>query len=159
MKSADKMAKTVRYFLSALALVLTACDSTQPLAPSGVAALPQSAATATVPASPNVLALEAAQAGTLAQPALIDFYSDDCRSCRVARPAVGQLDVQFVGRVKFIYLDVDLPESQPYMTRYDVRGLPTIALLDRRGRLVESFAGWPGNAAMGAKLEELVARP
>ncbi|MCL4395707.1 MAG: thioredoxin domain-containing protein [Chloroflexi bacterium] len=109
--------------------------------------------------SPNLQAMKTAQAGALSVPALVMFYSDDCHSCRVDRPLVSQLDQQFDGRVKFIYLDVGLPESQPYLAQFDVRGLPTIALLDRGGKVVINFAGWPGDAAIRTEIEQLLAQP
>ncbi len=57
----------------------------------------------------NVAALHAAQAGALGEPALVEFYTTDCPSCRAIRAEMGVLDQRYDGKVKFIYLDADLP--------------------------------------------------
>ena len=104
--------------------------------------------------SRNVLALQAAEAGALGEPALVEFYTTDCMTCRVIRGEMGVLDQQYDGRVKFIYLDADLPESRPFLAKYNVRGVPTFALLDRRGRVVSNMPGWPGELALTNALDQ-----
>jgi thiol-disulfide isomerase/thioredoxin len=114
---------------------------------------------ASPPLSRNVAALQAEESGALGEPALVEFYTTDCLSCRAIRAEMGVLDQRYEGKVKFIYLDADLPESQPYLGRYNVRGVPTLALLDRGGRVVSSLPGWPGEPAMTAALNTLAAQP
>ena len=123
-------------------IVLAACAAPRPDAP---------------PPSRNIAALQAAEAGALGEPALVEFYTTDCLSCRAIRGTVGALDQRYDGKVKFIYLDADLSESKPYLARYNVRGVPTFALLDRRGRVSENMPGWHGEPAMKDTLSALVA--
>ena len=123
-------------------LTLAACAAPQPDAPP----------------SRNVAALQAAQAGSLGEPALVEFYTTDCMSCRAIRNEIGLLDQRYDGKIKFIYLDADLVESKPYLAKFNVRGVPTIALLDRRGRVALNIVGWPGEQAITDALTALEAR-
>ena len=134
-------------FNACAVLALTACSTSSPLA-----------AQNNLPLSRNVAAMQSAQAGTLGEPALVEFYTTDCMSCRAIRPEMGVLDQHYDGRIKFIYLDADLPESQPFMGQFNVRGVPTLALLNRGGRVVSNMPGWPGDDAMKLSLESLAAQ-
>jgi thioredoxin-like negative regulator of GroEL len=107
--------------------------------------------------SRNVAAMQFAQAGNLGEPALVEFYTTDCASCRAIRAEMGVLDLRYDGRIKFIYLDADLPESQPFMGQFNVRGVPTLALINRGGHVVSNMPGWPGDEAMTLALDGLAA--
>jgi thiol-disulfide isomerase/thioredoxin len=136
-------------FFAAFALVaLVACGTQQPSAPQNVP-----------PPSRNVAAIESADAGALGEPALVEFYTTDCLSCRAIRAEMGILDQRYDGKIKFIYLDADLAESKPFLARYNVRGVPTLALLDRRGRVVSNMPGWPGEPTLTNALNGLATQP
>ncbi len=111
------------------------------------------------PLSRNALAMQSAEAGALGEPALVEFYAADCIICNNLRVEISALDVQYTGRVKFIYLDTDLAEAQPYLAKFNVRGLPTFALLDRKGRVASSMSGWPGEQVFTTALDRLIERP
>lgn len=72
-----------------------------------------------------------------AQPVLVDFYADWCRSCQQLAPVLDELAADYDGRVKVVKLDV---ERHPATAeRLGVRGIPTLVLFDRgeeRWRLV-----------------------
>jgi thioredoxin-related protein len=70
---------------------------------------------------------------------------------------VSALEQQYRGKVRVIRMNVDAPEVQPFLSRYNVRGTPTIVLLDRHGRVVSNVPGWPGDQAVAAALASLVA--
>ena len=109
--------------------------------------------------SRNALAMQSAQAGTLDRPALVEFYTADCITCNKIRAEISTLDQRYDGRIEFIYLDIDLAEAQPYLAKYDVRGLPTFELLDRNGHLMSSMSGWPGEQAFISALDKLIGQP
>ena len=111
------------------------------------------------PLSRNALAMQFAQAGTLGEPALVEFYAADCITCNKIRGELSALDQRYDGRVKFIYLDIGLAEAQPYLAKYNVRGLPTFALLDRQGRVASSISGWLGEQALTTALDKLIGQP
>ena len=118
--------------------------------------LPQAMQTVPPP-SRNVVAMQSAQAGTLGVPALIEFYTTDCMSCRAIRAEMGVLDQRYDGKIKFIYLDADLPESQPFLGQFNVRGVPTLALLNQSGHVVSNISGWPGDDEIRLLLDGLAA--
>lgn len=110
------------------------------------------------PISNSVAAIGAAERGALGKPALVEFYSDECTACRTIMGSVAELDQRYDGRVKFIYMDTDRPETQAYLGRYDIRGMPTLALLDAHGKVTTSIAGWPGEQAVAESLDKLLAQ-
>lgn len=125
-------------------LTLAACSSPRPQPTQNVP-----------PLSRNVIAIQSALAGTLGEPALVEFYTTDCESCRSIRAEMGILDQRYDGRIKFIYLDADLPESQSFLGQFNVRGFPTLALLNRSGNLVSNIPGWPGDAVINRDLDDM----
>lgn len=130
-------------FLSASALIiftLTACGANQP-------------------PSRRIAALQAAERGELQQPALVEFYSNDCWACRQIQGPMFFLDQRYDGKARFIYFDADSPGSQPVLAKYQVRGIPTIVLLDAHGRVAANIAGWPGEQAIADALDKLAATP
>ncbi len=130
---------------AALALVaLAACASNPPT---------------TQPLPRNFALLQEAEAGKLAMPALVEFYSDYCMSCRIIRGEIGVLDRQYDGRVKFIYIDTELPATQPLMAKYNVRGVPAFAFIDRRGSVVSTAFGLSGEQTITHTLNLLTAQP
>jgi thioredoxin-like negative regulator of GroEL len=122
---------------------LAACSSPAPQAAQNVP-----------PLSRNVVAMQAAQAGMLGEPALVEFYTTDCMSCRAIRAEMGILDQRYDGRIKFIYLDADLSESKSFLGQFNVRGVPTFALLSRSGNVVSNMPGWPGEGMLTNALDQ-----
>lgn len=109
-----------------------------------------------VPLSKNAQAVELAARGALGRPALVEFYSDECQACRSIMGQMDELDQRFYGKIKFIYMDADRPETLDYLGRYNVRGLPTLALLDADGKVAATIAGWPGEAVVVKSLDEML---
>jgi thioredoxin-related protein len=63
------------------------------------------------------------------------------------------------GKAKVIHINVDDPAVQPLLKKYNVRGTPTIVLLDRHGRVAGNVPGWPGDQPVAQALDTLVAAP
>ncbi len=100
----------------------------------------------------NIVAVHQAERGLLHQPALVEFYSEDCWTCRQIQGPLADLDQEFASRIRFIYIDMDLATSQPSAVKYHVRGIPTFVLLDAQGQEVMNLAGWPGQKALADDL-------
>lgn len=144
-------------------LLLAACSGTPTAAPISLAP-GQFTLFGVNPKSPNpgpsdVAGLQAAQAGTLGQPAFVEFYSDMCLICASIKGTVSDLEQQFKGKVDFIRINVDAPDSQASLKQFNVRGTPTIVLLDRRGGVAANVPGWSGDQAVEAALTQLAAEP
>lgn len=69
------------------------------------------------------------------------------------------LTLRYQGKAKVIHINVDDPAAQPDLKKYNVRGTPTIVLLDRHGRQDADVPGWPGDEQIAKALDMLVAQP
>ena len=63
-------------------------------------------------------------------PVLLEFGASWCGPCHIIAPGIKKLAIEYDGRVKFGFLDVD--EDVEIKVKYGVRDLPTIILLDRK---------------------------
>jgi thioredoxin-related protein len=69
---------------------------------------------------------------------------------------VSALTERYQGKAKVIHINVDDPAAQPYLKKYNVRGTPTIVLLDRHGQVAANTPGWPGDQQVAQALDTLV---
>lgn len=72
------------------------------------------------------------------RPVLIDFYADWCGPCKMQTPILKELVGEVKGKVRIIKIDVD--KNQSIAQRYNVRGVPTIALF-KEGKVVWKQSG------------------
>ena len=71
-------------------------------------------------------------------PVFVDFYADWCGPCKVIAPTIEALSKEYVGRVKFVKVNVD--ENQQVASKYEIMGIPT-AMLFENGTLTDSIVG------------------
>ena len=64
---------------------------------------------------------------------------------------------KYQGKIKFIHINVEATEGQAILTKYNVRGTPTIVLLDKYGRVVANSPGWVSDEAAADALVKLAA--
>lgn len=103
--------------------------------------------------------LVAAEGGRIGQPALVWFHADWCEICQSIKPTVNELQTTYDGRVAFIRMNVDDPASQRANRQYSVRGTPTFLLIDRHGKQLQRFSGWPGEQQVVSLLDQAAAMP
>ena len=71
-------------------------------------------------------------------PVLVDFTADWCPPCKMIAPVLDRIASENEGRLRVLALDVD---TNPVTTqRYNVLGMPTLALFVR-GELVTTVVG------------------
>ena len=56
-------------------------------------------------------------------------------------PIVDGLESDFAGRARVVQLDANEAENAKLQEQYGLRGHPTFAVLDRNGRVVQTFIG------------------
>ncbi len=72
---------------------------------------------------------------------------------------MSDLTQRYQGRVKVLHINVDAPEAGPLLKKYNVRGTPTIVLLDRHGQVAGNVPGFPGEQTLATALDQLAAQP
>ena len=78
-------------------------------------------------------------------PVLVDFWAEWCGPCRSVAPEVSRTAADMAGRA--VVLKVDTDKNQQLAARYNVRGIPNLAVFSG-GKLVFQQAGVVGHEAM-----------
>lgn len=68
------------------------------------------------------------------RPIVIDAYASWCGPCKMYSPIVESLSRKYNGVVDFYKIDVDNPESEDFVVRFQINSVPTTVILwDERG--------------------------
>jgi thioredoxin 1 len=72
--------------------------------------------------------------------ALLDFWAEWCGPCKLMNPILEEIEKEFGDKVEFKKYNVDEPQNEPLMTKYQVQAMPTF-FIEKDGEVVESFVG------------------
>ncbi len=97
---------------------------------------------------------ELSQALHSGKPTLVMFYATWCNPCRLEKPIIGEIQLEYGSRVNVVYVDVD--RYPRLVSHYGIRGTPTMMLFDAQGRLAKIFVGYTPKPQLVAALEALV---
>ncbi len=73
-------------------------------------------------------------------PVLVDLWAEWCAPCLVVAPLLKQLIEEYDGKIKLAKVEVDEGENMKLAGRYQVRGFPTILLINK-GEEIARFSG------------------
>ena len=64
------------------------------------------------------------------KPVLLDFYAGWCGPCKMMAPVLTQLKEKMGDRLRILKIDVD--KTQSLVAQYQVRGVPTLVLMQHQ---------------------------
>ncbi len=63
------------------------------------------------------------------RPIVIDAYASWCQPCRIYSPIVERLAREYAGKVDFYKVDVDNPDAEDFVVRFEINSVPTTVFL------------------------------
>ena len=112
------------------------------------------------------------------KPVLVDIWATWCGPCKAAMKTIEPVKEELAGKVTFFYLTGETSPKATWMkmipgikgvhcyvkgdqwnailTSFESQGVPTYLLIDKEGKCVNKYVGYPGNDTIKAELEKLM---
>lgn len=87
------------------------------------------------------------------KPVLVDFWAAWCAPCKMLKPVVEDLAVDYGERVTIVELDVDA--NPGVASRFSVLSIPTLILF-RDGKPAQRIVGYQPRASLKQKIDALL---
>lgn len=81
-----------------------------------------------------------------------DFTASWCPSCQLLKPVLSKAASRFGGFAYIQPIDVDTPQGQALVAKLGIKGIPTLILMDSRGKTLNVLTGY----AEGKKIDNLL---
>jgi thioredoxin 1 len=88
------------------------------------------------------------------KPVVADFWAGWCLPCKMTKPILEALAVEYAGKAEFLSMNAD--DSREVLQRFQVIGLPTVLIL-RDGQVVGRVTGAQNEASYRRMFDALVA--
>ena len=75
------------------------------------------------------------------KPTFLEFYAEWCEVCKEMAPKISALKDEYENEVNFVFLNVDNPQWDFYIKKFNVNGIPQINLFDTQTNLQDTFIG------------------
>lgn len=69
------------------------------------------------------------------KPTMLEFYADWCEACREMAPAMLETERRTSGQLDVVLVNIDNPQWQDLIDRYEVNGIPQLNLFGADGQL------------------------
>jgi thioredoxin 1 len=86
-------------------------------------------------------------------PVLVDFHAEWCAPCKSQSPILAELSRELDGKLRVIKIDVD--KNPEIASRYQIRGVPTLALF-RHGQSLWMQSGLIDKASLQNILQKYI---
>lgn len=73
---------------------------------------------------------------------LVEFFAFWCPTCQSVAPVVHSLEVTYKDKIKFVYLDIDDPDTEEFKKALGFRYQPHFILLDSQGVILQQWVGY-----------------
>ncbi|MBI4774060.1 MAG: thioredoxin fold domain-containing protein [Deltaproteobacteria bacterium] len=87
---------------------------------------------------------------------MIDFGADTCIPCKMMKPILEELHMEYKGKAAIVYVDIrgrsDIPQ------KYRLRGIPTQVFYDTSGKEVYRHVGFMDKASVEKQLQDMGVR-
>jgi thioredoxin 1 len=87
------------------------------------------------------------------QPVLVDFWASWCAPCKMLKPLLEELALEYQGRVTVAELDVDANPATA--SRFGVLSIPTLILF-RGGKPAQRIVGYQPKANLRQKIDAVL---
>lgn len=91
-----------------------------------------------------------------AKPVVLDFYSESCTSCKMMQKELDKARAKYKDKVEFVAIDVNNPNNQTIVNRYQVGPVPTVIFLDDKGKVASLTIGYSGSDEVNWGLKQIV---
>ncbi|MEK7170789.1 MAG: thioredoxin [Patescibacteria group bacterium] len=86
---------------------------------------------------------------------MFDFWAAWCGPCKVMHPIVEEIEKEFAGKIKVVKINVDEPNNQAIIERYQIGAMPTY-IIEKKGQVVSSFVGAQSKTVLVNALNQAV---